>query len=331
MWRQTTDKHTVVPHAPGAPLTFRDQNTGKRSSGAIAAKNPAEDTSSPREQADNHGVGPNNMITLNSDGPTSKSLPVIEITSAGNGAKIEQIPDPRNAAVEEAAAEKRVAQEANEPKAYVLPNGMAIIPVTAQQFMTVAESKAAEKASRDKKFENHEDTEELTVLLEGQLNAEGMKMPWILDEMGFHGGLRIWYLRTWRDFISFEEEHIICAAETSPHLSIQEDECGDAMVVPGDGSGRYGEIEYAEVDDEPVAQRWLPSLGDPRLPDLQDENKHDPNYRSEGEGYKVHNSCSIDDGGPITFELCDYVQPDEDERNAWFEECSEEFAFEGHG
>merc|ERR1711865_112509 len=135
----------------------------------------------------------------------------------------------------------------------------------------------------------------------------------------------------WRDFMSFGEEHINYAAERSPHLSIQEDECGDAMVVPGDGSGSYGEIEYADVDDEPVAQRWLPSSGDPRLPDLQDENKFDPNYRSEGEGYKVHNSCSLDDGGPITFELCDDVQPDEDERNAWFEECSEEFAFEGHG
>ena len=120
-------------------------------------------------------------------------------------------------------------------------------------------------------------------------------------------------------------------AERSPHLSIQEDECGDAMVVPGDGSGSYGRIEYAEVDGDSVAQRWLPSSGDPRLPDLQDENKFDPNYRSEGEGYKVHNSCSLDDGGPITFELCDDVQPDEDERNAWFEECSEEFAFEGHG
>ena len=36
-------------------------------------------------------------------------------------------------------------------------------------------------------------------------------------------------------------------------------------------------------------------------------------------------------GGPITFELYDDVQPDEDERNAWFEECSEEIAFEGHG
>ena len=103
------------------------------------------------------------------------------------------------------------------------------------------------------------------------------------------------------------------------------------MVVPGDGSDSYGRIEYAEVDGDSVAQRWLPSSGDPRLPDLQDENKFDPNYRSEGEGYKVHNSCSLDDGGPITFELCDDVQPDEDERNAWFEECSEEFAFEGHG
>jgi len=87
----------------------------KRSPGAIAAKNPAEkDTSSPREQADNQSVGLNNMITLNLDGPTSKSLPVIEITGADNGVKIEQIPDLRNAAVEEEAAEKRVAQEANE-------------------------------------------------------------------------------------------------------------------------------------------------------------------------------------------------------------------------
>ena len=62
--------------------------------------------------------------------------------------------------------------------------------------MTGAEYEAAEKALRDEKFENHEDTEELTVLLEGQLNAEGMKRPRILDETGCHGGLRIWYLHT---------------------------------------------------------------------------------------------------------------------------------------
>ena len=210
-----------------------------------------------------------------------------------------------------------------------LPNGHVII-VSAHTSLTGAEYEAAEKALEDEKFEN-EDTEGLTVLLEGQLNAEGMKKPWILDEMGRHGGLRIWSIRTWRDFIGFDEEHIIYVAERSPHLSIQEDDCGDDMVVPGDGYGSYGRIEYAEVDGDSVAQRWLPSLGDPRLPDLQDENKHDPNYRSEGEGYKVHNSCSLDDGGPITFELCDDVQPDEDERNAWFEECSEEIAFEGHG
>ena len=63
--RHSHKNETVVPYAPGAPLTFRDQNTGKRSSGAIAAKNSAEDTSSPRKQADDHIVCPNNMITLN--------------------------------------------------------------------------------------------------------------------------------------------------------------------------------------------------------------------------------------------------------------------------
>ena len=168
-------------------------------------------------------------------------------------------------------------------------------------------------------------------MLEGLLNAEGMKKPWVLDEVGFHGGLRIWYLRTWRDFLRFDEKHIIWAAENSPHLSNHLDICGDAIVKPGDGFGSYGEIEFAEVDGDDVAQRWLPSSGDPRHPDLRDENKHDPYYRSEGEGYKVHNHNPLDDGGPITFELCDDVQPDEDERNAWFEECSEEIAFEGHG
>ena len=106
------------------------------------------------------------------------------------------------------------------------------------------------------------------------------------------------------------------------------------MVMPGDGSGSYGRIEYAEVDGDSVAQRWLPSSGDPRLPDLQEESKFDPNYRSEGDGYVVHNSCLCsvgDDSGSITFELCDEEQPDEDERNAWNEECSEEIAFEGFG
>ena len=56
---------------------------------------------------------------------------------------------------------------------------------------------------------------------------------------------------------------------------------------------------------------------------LRDENKHDPHYRSDGEGYKVHNHCPFDDDGPITFELCDDAQPDEDERYAGSEECND--------
>ena len=332
---------TPCPH--GGATVFKDtstppplkEQTMSLHEGVTRANNPSSSQQpSPREQADNRSVGPNNMITLNSDGPTSKSLPVIEITSAGNGAKIEQIPDPRNAAVEEAAAEKRVAQEANEPKTYVLPNGLLVVPVTAQQISTgndVAEIETVEKLTGDRDFENDEDSEELLITLEGLLNAEGMKKPWMLDEVGFHGGLRIWYLRTWRDFLRFDEAHIIWAAENSPHLSNHLDECGDAMVVPGDGSGSYGEIEYAEVDGDDVAQRWLPSSGDPRHPDLRDENKHDPYYRSEGEGYKVHNHCPLHDRGPITFELCDDALPDEDERYAWSEECNDSDGISGVG
>ena len=195
-----------------------------------------------------------------------------------------------------------------------------------QQISTgndVAEIETVEKPTEDRDFENDEDSEELIIMLEGLLSAEGMKNPWMLDEVGFHGGLRIWYLRTWRDFMRFDEEHIIWAAESSPHLSNHLDDCGDAMVMPGDGFGSYGYIEFAEVDGDDVAQRWLPSSGDPRHPDLRDENKHDPNYRSDGEGYKVHNHCPFDEGGPITFELCDDPQPDEDERYAWSEECND--------
>ena len=95
--------------------------------GVTRANNPSSSQQpSPREQADNHSAGPNNMITLNSDGPTSKSLPD----------KIEQIPDLRNAAVEEAAAE------------------------TAQQISTgndVAEIETVEKSTGDTHFENDED------------------------------------------------------------------------------------------------------------------------------------------------------------------------------
>ena len=115
------------------------------------------------------------MIPLNSEGPSSKSLPDIEITRTDNGAKIEQTPDLRNAAVEQAAAEKRVAQEANELKTYVLPNGLVVVPVTAQQISTgndVAEIETVEKPTEDRDFENDEDSEELLIMLEGLLSAD---------------------------------------------------------------------------------------------------------------------------------------------------------------
>ena len=262
---------------------------------------------SPREQADNHSVGPSNMITLNSVGQTSKSPPDNEDVgiatrrnaSTNSGAENEQTTSQQIAAAEKTAAAERTTGS------------------------TEKEQNPSPKPTEDRDFENNEDSGELLIMLEGLLSAEGMKNPWMLDEVGFHGGLRIWYLRTWRDFMRFDEEHIIWAAESSPHLSNHLDDCGDAMVMPGDGSGSYGEIEYAEVDGDDVAQRWLPSSGDPRHTDLRDENKFDPYYRSEGEGYKVHNHCSLDDGGPITFELCDDAQPDEDERYAWSEECND--------
>ena len=262
---------------------------------------------SPREQADNHSVGPSNMITLNSVGQTSKSPPDNEDVgiatrrnaSTNSGAENEQTTSQQIAAAEKTAAAERTTGS------------------------TEKEQNPSPKPTEDRDFENNEDSGELLIMLEGLLSAEGMKNPWMLDEVGFHGGLRIWYLRTWRDFMRFDEEHIIWAAESSPHLSNHLDDCGDAMVMPGDGSGSYGEIEYAEVDGDDVAQRWLPSSGDPRHTDLRDENKFDPYYRSEGEGYKVHNHSSLDDGGPITFELCDDAQPDEDERYAWSEECND--------
>ena len=359
---------TPCPH--GGATVFKDtstppplkEQTMSLHEGVTRANNPSSSQQpSPREQADNRSVGPNNMITLNSVRPTSKGPPDNEnvdivtedenedcegrrSASTDSGAENEQTTSLQKAAAEEVAAEKRAAekvaaaasaaQEANKLKTcdrLHRPNGQF---ATAQQISTgndVAEIETVEKLTGDRDFENDEDSEELLITLEGLLNAEGMKKPWMLDEVGFHGGLRIWYLLTWRGFLGFDEAHIIWAAENSPHLSNHLDICGDAIVKPGDGFGSYGEIEFAEVDGDDVAQRWLPSSGDPRHPDLRDENKHDPYYRSDGEGYKVHNHCSLDDGGPITFELCDDVQPDEDERNAWFEECSEEIAFEGHG
>ena len=287
--------------------TAQQKKTAAQKAADNAAQAAAEKKPSPRGQADNHSVGPSNMITLNSVGQTSKSPPDNEDVgiatrrnaSTNSGAENEQTTSQQIAAAEKTAAAERTTGS------------------------TEKEQNPSPKPTEDRDFENDEDSGELLIMLEGLLSAEGMKNPWMLDEVGFHGGLRIWYLRTWRDFMRFDEEHIIWAAESSPHLSNHLDDCGDAMVMPGDGSGSYGEIEYAEVDGDDVAQRWLPSSGDPRHTDLRDENKFDPYYRSEGEGYKVHNHSSLDDGGPITFELCDDAQPDEDERYAWSEECND--------
>ena len=170
------------------------------------ANNPSSSQQpSPREQADNRSVGPSNMITLNSVRPTSKSPPDNEdvgiVTedenedcegrrnaSTDSGAENEQTTSLQKAAAEEAAAEKRaaekaaaaasVAQEANKLKTcdrLHRPNGQF---ATAQQISTgndVAEIETVEKLTGDRHFENDEDSEELLIMLEGLLNAEGMK------------------------------------------------------------------------------------------------------------------------------------------------------------
>ena len=54
---------------------------------------------------------------------------------------------------------------------------------------TEKEQNPSPKPTEDRDFENNEDSGELLIMLEGLLSAEGMKNPWMLDEVGFHGGL----------------------------------------------------------------------------------------------------------------------------------------------
>jgi len=288
--RHHTRHHKLVKVLAGLKedLTQQKKKTAAQKAADDAAQAAAEKKPSPRGQADNHSVGPSNMITLNSVGQTSKSPPDNEDVgiatrrnaSTNSGAENEQTTSQQMAAAEKTAAAERTTGS-TEKEQNPSPQGTLQTSSTSSDGTTNAEKNVKKKNDSDgsndnttaEKDEKKNDSDGmhgsaftrgkkqgLAELLETLLSPESLSQPWMIDEMVSTRDMTGLWGISW-PFLEeypgihweYTEQEIRAAAEASPHMSaITEEDYRDKEVLiicPGDGHYSYGEYELLEDPD----------------------------------------------------------------------------------